>query len=442
MRKNYFRALLLITLAVCSAGAANAQTGTAAASAVSEFDVNGMKVLVKRRIGAPTVAAGLYFRGGVKNLTPETAGLEALTLNAATEGSKSYPRQKLRTETAKVGTVISAGANYDFSAMAFGSTRQAFDSSWKIFTDVAINPAFVPADVERVRENFLTGLRAQNDSPEGSLDNLTNTIIFAGHPYAINPAGTVETIGKLKPADLAAYHKKLLQTNRLLLVIVGDIDPATFVKELEGTFGKLPRGDYKDTPAQPLAFTKPSVDVTQKSVETNYVKGTFAAPSLRDPDYYAMRTAITILQQRVFEEVRGRRNLSYAPDAELDDNASNTAAITVSTTRPNEAIAVMLDEIKKLKQGSVEAEQIGQMAAYFLTTYYLKQETSAAQAAELAQYELLGGGWRNSLLFLERMRKVKPEEIQAVATKYMKNIRFTVIGNPGDVDKTVFLATN
>jgi zinc protease len=439
MRTNYLKVLLLLAIATFAAGTSSAQAGTAAASQVSEFDVNGMKVLVKRRTGAPTVAAGLYLRGGVKNLTPDTAGLEALTLNAATEGSKSYPRQKLRTETARVGTVISAGANLDFSALAFGSTRQAFENSWRIFTDVALNPAFVPADVDRVRENFLTGLRAQNDSPEGSLATLTNSIIYAGHPYAASPTGSVATIGKFKPADLAAYHTKLMQTSRLLLVIVGDIDPAAFVKELEATFGKLPRGDYKDAAPQALAFAKPSVDVTEKSVETNYVKGTFPAPSLRDPDYYAMRTAITILQQRVFEEVRGKRNLSYAPDAELEDNAANTAAISVSTTRPNEAVAVMLEEIKKLKQGSVEADQIGQMGAFFLTTYYLKQETSGAQVAELAQYELLGGGWRNSLEFLERMRRVKPEEIQAVANKYMKNIRFTIIGNTTDVDKSIFL---
>jgi hypothetical protein len=34
---------------------------------VSEFDVNGMKVLIKKRPGTPTVAAGLFFPGGVRN---------------------------------------------------------------------------------------------------------------------------------------------------------------------------------------------------------------------------------------------------------------------------------------------------------------------------------------------------------------------------------------
>ena len=76
---------------------------------------------------------------------------------------------------------------------------------------------------------------------------------------------------------------------------------------------------------------------------------------------------------------------------------------------------------------------------FFLTTYYIKQETNAAQVAELARYELIGGGWRNSLEFLNGIRNVKPQDVQAAANKYMKNMRFVVIGNSATVNKSVFL---
>src|SRR3989441_6542348 len=48
---------------------------------VSEFDVNGLKVLVKRREGSQTVAAGLFIRGGVENINADNAGVESLMLN-------------------------------------------------------------------------------------------------------------------------------------------------------------------------------------------------------------------------------------------------------------------------------------------------------------------------------------------------------------------------
>src|SRR5262245_30105751 len=50
------------------------------ASLVSEFEVNGLKVLVKRREGSQTVAAGLFIRGGVGNINANNAGIEALML--------------------------------------------------------------------------------------------------------------------------------------------------------------------------------------------------------------------------------------------------------------------------------------------------------------------------------------------------------------------------
>jgi predicted Zn-dependent peptidase len=58
--------------------------------------------------------------------------------------------------------------------------------------------------------------------------------------------------------------------------------------------------------------------------------------------------------------------------------------------------------------------------------------------AELARYELIGGGWRRSLDFLNKIREVKPADIQAAANKYMKNIRFFVLGDPRAVDRNIF----
>ena len=94
---------------------------------VSEFDVNGLKVIVKRRPNMATVSGGLFIRGGARNLTTQTAGIENFALEAATEGSKKYPREVLRRETASTGGGIGAGSNNDFSALSLASTRKDFD---------------------------------------------------------------------------------------------------------------------------------------------------------------------------------------------------------------------------------------------------------------------------------------------------------------------------
>jgi len=67
------------------------------------------------------------------------------------------------------------------------------------------------------------------------------------------------------------------------------------------------------------------------------------------------------------------------------------------------------------------------------------QETSAAQVRELAHYELIGGGWRNSFEFLNGVRAVTPAQVRNVANKYMKNIRFAIVGNDRNLDKSIFV---
>lgn len=414
-------------------------TAATSAALVTELNVNNLKVLIKRRAGSQTVTAGLFLRGGSRNITAENAGVEALMLSAATEASTSFPRQALRAELARTGTLIGQGVNQDYSALTLGTTRANFDRSWRIFTDVALRPAFAREDFERVKQQIVVSLRDDTSTPESYLRLLQDRVAYAGHPYLQRPQGTAETVARLTVADVRRYHQQMMQTTRLLLVIVGDLDPARLEKEIAASFGQLPRGDYRPQPPPLLSFAAPSVDVTSRNLPTNYIQGLFVAPSLTSPDIHPMRVATTILKERVFEEVRNKRNLSYAPDAFLASQGANVGGIYVTAVNGNEAVRVMLDEIARLQRDPIRPQDITAVSSQFLTTYYLNQETNAAQAGELATYELIGGGWRNSLDVLDRLRAVTPADVQRVAQTYMRNIRFVVLGDPARVDKNVFI---
>jgi predicted Zn-dependent peptidase len=436
-----FVLLALVFLTFASAGFAQTNRPSIAeqANLVTELDVSGLKVLVKRRLNAPTVAAGLFIRGGSRNINDKNAGIENLMLSVATEGSTKFPRETVRRELARTGGSIGSAVSNDYSAISFASTRRNFDRSWEIFTDLALNPAFAAEDIARARAQISTGLREQETNSDNYLQILQDRVIYANHPYANDVNGTLENVARFSAKDLSDYHKKLMVTSRLLLVVVGDIDPKDVEKRVAATFGKLPRGDYKESAYPALDFSKATLDVTSRTLPTNYVQGVFNAPSLNSPDYYAMRVAVTVLQSRIYQEVRTKRQLSYAPNAELGSFSSNVGNIYVTAVDANQAVKVMLDEVKNLKSRQINEETIDGISGHFLTLHFIGQETNAAQAGELAKYELIGGGWRNAFGFLDKIREVKPPEVQAVAQKYMKNIRFIVIGNPTAINREVFL---
>jgi len=409
------------------------------ASLVSEFEVNGLKVLMKRREGSLTVSAGLFVRGGAANINASNAGIESLMLSASTEATTGFPREKMRSELSRMGTVIGSSATNDYSVLSLACTRMHFDRSWQLFTDVILRPSFTKEDVSLVQDRAVVALSDDTDNPDVYLQKLQEKVAYAGHPYLNDTDGTPETISKLTPEDLRRYHDKLMETSHLLLVIVGDLDPAEVRDLVTNSIGKLPRGTYKSEPMPQLTFDKSTVEITPRALPTNYIQGFFAAPSLTSPDIYAMRVASSLLRDRVFEEVRVKRNLSYAPDAFLRNQAANVGGLYVTAVDANQSVRIMLNEISKLQQQPVRADEIQAVVAQYLTTYYMGQETNAAQAGELAQYELIGGGWRTSTDFLEKLTAVTPTDVQRVAQKYMRNIRFVVLGNPQSVDTGVFM---
>jgi zinc protease len=220
---------------------------------------------------------------------------------------------------------------------------------------------------------------------------------------------------------------------------VGDLDAAKLRESIAASlFGKLPRGEYRPAPLPQLAFNAATVDVVQRAIPTNYIQGVFAAPPVSAEDYYAMRVASSLLNDRVLFEVRYKRNLSYAPEAFLRNQGANIGGIAVSAVDANQAISVMLYEISKMQREQADPLDINKVISGFLTQHYIGQETNAAQAGDLAMYELIGGGWRNSLTFLERVRAVTAKDVQRVAQKYMHNLRFVVLGDPARIDKNVF----
>jgi len=74
----------------------------------------------------------------------------------------------------------------------------------------------------------------------------------------------------------------------------------------------------------------------------------------------------------------------------------------------------------------------------YVTAYWVGQETNLGQATQLGTYELTGGGWRNALTLVDRVKAVTPADIQRVANRYFRNARFVVVGDPKKVDRTLF----
>jgi predicted Zn-dependent peptidase len=188
-----------------------------------------------------------------------------------------------------------------------------------------------------------------------------------------------------------------------------------------------------------LAFERGALTVERRDLPTNYVLGEFAAPALRDADHPAMLVAMSVLRDRFFEEVRTKRNLSYAPSASLGSDAANLGSVYVTAVDPATTLEVMRGEMRKLAQEKLEGKELADKVKTFVTRYWMQNETNQALASYLAAYELFGGGWERSRGFVSRLESLLPADVQRVAAEGFRNLQWVYLGDPAKAEPGAFV---
>ncbi|HJQ09600.1 MAG TPA: pitrilysin family protein [Gemmatimonadaceae bacterium] len=423
---------LIFSVALLTAPALGAQTPT-----VSKFDVAGIPVVFKPVRANDVVAVRLYLRGGSANLTAANAGIEDLMLQAATHGTAKYDKDAFNAKLTETGTSINSSADYDFSVLALQAVRQHWNEAWDLFAEAALHPTFPAAEVELVRSQLVEAAKRIPDDPDSYVTYLADSALYAGHPYAARPTGTPTSLAAISRQALVDWHRQQFTKANLLFVVVGNVDREDLARKITASFGSLPAG-RAGTTVRPLAAVTPDVVVVTRELPTNYILGQFAAPSPSSSDYAAMRVATDILSNRLFEEVRTKRNLTYAVYAGLDNRAINSGSLYVTAIDPDTTMKVMFSEVRRLQHEPLSQSDLAEEVNTFLTQFWMGQQSNMGQARSLAMFELLGGGYQNLARFADAVRHVTPADVQRVATQYMQHARFAVIGDEKKIGRPLF----
>lgn len=402
--------------------------------------VNGLEILIKRIPGAELASGHLYIKGGVRNWTAANAGVEDLALStAASGGTEKLDKDTFARRLAALGSAIGASSGNDYSSIRMTSVVKEWDTTFALLMDTFLHPALPASELEQHRQRSLSALHHEQENPDGRLRLAVHERVFAGHPYLNRSSGTLETVPKIQLADLGAHLARLRQTSRLLFIAAGDVDPAHVVEQIRGALGALPRGDYQEAPLPRVAFDKASLAVLEQKLPTNYCESVFIAPGYADADYAAGQMAMSVLGDRLFDEIRTKRNLSYAPSARLSSNLSiGLGVLYVTAVDADAARKVTLDEVRRLQSEPVPPKELTSAKSTFLTGYLMANETMSGQAGMLAQARLIGNDWHLARTLPAKIKAVTSAEIQAFTKKYAGRLQTVVIGDPARVDKTLF----
>ena len=253
-------------------------TGTPADTATSKFVVEGIPVILRQVTANNVVAANLYLLGGVRQLTPETEGIETLLLESTEHGTKKYPKNVLRQKMAQLGSAIAVSPGIDWTTIGVRATTTGFDSTWMIMADRLMQPLLLQADVDLVKEQLLEAIKGRTDSPDALLDHLADSVTYAGSPYALDPIGTERSLAKMTVGTLRSYQTEQFVQSRMMLVVVGNVSRTRVEKLVRETLGRLPKGTYVWTAPPDLPSAPYSPAIVKRSLPTNYLQGSFRGP--------------------------------------------------------------------------------------------------------------------------------------------------------------------
>jgi zinc protease len=223
----------------------------------------------------------------------------------------------------------------------------------------------------------------------------------------------------------------------MLLVVVGNVERSRVEELVKGTLGRLPRGNYTWSPPHAPPKLGRALVIHEAQLPTNYIRGYYAGPAARDPDYQALRIATAVLSGRFFTEIRSRRNLSYEVDAPFIERAIASGGVYVTTVDPNTTLQLMRAEIDRLQREVIDPRGLERLVQQFITDYFLKNETNGDQATFLARAQIYQGDYRAASRFVDELRRVRPEDIRRVARQYMHDFRFVYLGKSDALSKAL-----
>jgi zinc protease len=390
---------------------------------------NGLRVIVAERKHAPFCSVRLVFRSGAADDPADRAGLASAAFR--TVGKDTY----MASEIEALGASFGRATLHDSSLIEIDRLQPGDLSAALSHVAKAIESSAFDRDDEKDDEILDDVLAREKDDLRMVMSEAERIAIFVAphvvfqNAYAHNIAGSLRSLDRIGSDDVASFRAAHLRPDNAILVMTGNIRPRRAFAIAKKVFGKW-QGDWWETlerteiEESPAARRIVVIDMPT-APEAAVVIG---RPALRraDPAHAIAVVADAILgdgsSSRLYQEIRVRRGLSYAPSASVDPRrGAGPFYATVQTTneRAPEVAGVILDELEKLGSTLANDAELQPRKAAAVGQFLRSMETTAALADHLSLLAMHGIPLEELARRIERISRVTAEDVQSYAAKHL-----------------------
>ncbi len=382
---------------------------------------NGLRLIVREDHRLPFVYACIALRGGLLSETSTDNGITQLMSDLLTRGTPARSAAQIALQVEQLGASLSAFCGRNSFGLQASSLSQDAATLLDILADCLLNAGFPPEELEKQRAIQLASLQQQREQPFFIADESLRKTLFPGHPYQWDTSGSPETVAGISRKDLQAHLNRLVSVSNAVLALFGDIT-AEQARALAGQyFAPLPQRP-KPVFASPLP--KPVLPARVKHREprqqTVLLMG-YPGVDLRDPRMDALALlseSLSGLSSDLAIEVRDKRGLVYYVGAfnrpGMDPGLFGLyAGAREDTVREVEDL--MMGELERIAREGLRQEEFRRARDQLITAQEASLQSNAGLAQTSALDELYGLGYLHTFHMKDRLNKLTPEDVRAVA---------------------------
>ncbi len=398
---------------------------------------NGLDLRTVEMHSLPIVSFALMFRAGSIDEPVGQAGLSHLTGVSLDAGTTTSDIHALAERIEFLGTAFHVTVIHDASSIVCSTLTHHVNDVMSIVGEVLSGATFPQQEVDRLRVTQITSLMQMRDRPGARASHALDRMLFGPeHPYGTPTMGTRNTVELLTNRDTIAFFRERYRPEGAIAIATGDVTIDGWHETCERHLGRWQSGAVSSR-SHPQAKTQDCrrlflID-RPATPQAEVRMGSIAMPR-NHPDYLAATVLNHCLggqfSSRLNTSLREQRGLTYGAWSAFSALRSSGTFVqggAFHTTRTDEAISVMIDEVRRIAGEGITQEEL-QHAQQSLSGNFLRSFETPSQVAGRLQavyaYDLPDDHYRT---YLDRLNALTGHEIHQVARRWLDPDRFAVV---------------
>ncbi len=396
---------------------------------------NGLVILSEPMEQVCSISIGIWVRAGSRHEQVEHNGLTHFIEHALFKGTQRRNTRQIALEADMLGGNLDAFTTYEYTAYYLKTLPENLSKSFDLLADLVTQPIFNPMEMEKERSVILEEIKMADDSPEEMVHKFFNSNFWPDHPLGRPIEGTVESLQLFTQDKIVSYYQQIYHPKNIVITAAGRVEHNQIVELANRYFGTL--SSPYDVPMESPPLTKFDTHLHKKpGLKQAYIVLGAGCPSLLSEARYTCSILSTILgggfSSRLFQMVREEHGLAYTIYSSVDafrDVGCFWIYMTVSDKYVKKAMTLTLQEMRRLKEELLPAEELQIAKDQLKTAILLGLDSVTNRMSSLAQNEILFGRDFSLEEIVNAIEGVSAQDVQQMAEQIFleSNLALTVL---------------